>query len=315
MDSNLFITLTAGPDDDGKRLDRLLRTVLKDAPLSRIYSAIRKGDVLLDGKRAAQNARVKAGSLISIRRDLSNSIRKRKRHSSAAQLKPLDIVMENSHLLVLNKRPGIASHGRDSLTSSVRAYLDYKDNESLAFSPSPLHRLDKISSGLIVFSASIEGARWFTRQIRERRMDKYYLALLEGRLDKSALWRDNLERSFYGVSAGRGDREAVTHVTPLISNDDFSLVVCRIETGLTHQIRAQAAFRSHVLAGDRKYGSRVSHRPFLHAFFLQHDEGCDFFPREGLFAAPHDVSVRFLDFAVPGWQSAFYDFLSSVRRA
>ncbi|MEM5947622.1 RluA family pseudouridine synthase [Spirochaetia bacterium 38H-sp] len=315
MDKDIFMEFTAGEDDEGKRLDRLLRTLLKDASLSLVYSAIRKGHIRLDGKKVPQNTRVHTGNVISIKRNLKDTIKKKTENLRTQYvIKPDDILMENRHLLAINKHPGIPTHGKGSLTDSVRSYLSGKLSDSLAFSPSPLHRLDKISSGIVVFSSSIDGARWFTRMMRERRFLKYYLALMEGCAKKVETWTDNLEKDFKGVRKKETGKKAITHVTPIVNGKDLSLVVCRIETGLTHQIRVQAALHSHVLAGDKRYGSRLEIKPFLHAFFLKPQEDSSFLPAEGITAQPHTESRSILDKFLPDWEKAFYDFLSSISQ-
>jgi 23S rRNA pseudouridine955/2504/2580 synthase len=318
------MTLTAGADDAGRRLDRILRRALPDLPLSGIHRMLRKGRVLVDGKPAAAEDRIAAGALITIPaggvaedlpgaggpprgspRGLPAGARLERRGGQSKGKGPekrpgkgpplpdffsLDILAEDGNLLVVNKPAGLAVHGAGSLDEAVRAYLAGKAAPSLSFRPGPLHRLDKPTSGLIVFSKTLAGARRFSALLREGRIIKRYLAVLEGRLTEPALWEDFLIRdrvkrkSFRGGEAGgegaAGAKKARTRVRPLSLSagpagaagkaGGFSLILAELETGRTHQIRAQAAARGFPLAGDKKYGGAFQPGGFLlHAWTLE----------------------------------------------
>ncbi|MDR1307218.1 MAG: RluA family pseudouridine synthase [Treponema sp.] len=191
----------------------------------------------------------------------------------------LDILWEGAGLLILNKPAGLAVHGEspdrnrrrgtapDTLERRVRAYLTGRLPESLSFKPGPLHRLDKPTSGVIVFSESLEGARRFSALLRGGKIRKRYLALLDGELAGDEVWEDMLLRDTAArktrivpaaAEPADGARPALTGVTPLARAREGSRAwtLARLETGTgrTHQIRAQAARRGHALSGDRKYG-------------------------------------------------------------
>jgi 23S rRNA pseudouridine955/2504/2580 synthase len=166
-------------------------------------------------------------------------------------------------------------HGPDSLETLVRAYLAERLPPSLSFRPGPIHRLDTPTSGIILFSSSLKGAQYFSALIREGQVRKQYLALVEGRLSSPCRWKDRLIRDKDSaktrVSPGpNGDgQDAETEVLPLAANPGYSLILATLHTGRTHQIRAQAAFHGHPLAGDRKYGGRFqSGGLLLHAYTL-----------------------------------------------
>jgi 23S rRNA pseudouridine955/2504/2580 synthase len=178
---------------------------------------------------------------------------------------------EGAGLLILNKPAGIPVHGPGSLEIQVRSYLAGQLAPSLSFKPGPLHRLDQPTSGIIVFSFSIEGARYFSALLREGRLTKRYLALVDGNLEAPTMWEDMLirdtrrEKTFVtSITSGReGAKEAGTRVIPLASTPRYSLIMAELATGRTHQIRAQAAFHGHPLAGDRKYGGSFQPGGFL----------------------------------------------------
>jgi 23S rRNA pseudouridine955/2504/2580 synthase len=153
------------------------------------------------------------------------------------------------------------------------AYLGPRLPPSLSFKPGPLHRLDKPTSGVIVFSAALEGARIFSALLREGRLKKYYLALVEGRLRGPEFWEDPLARE------GERPRIARTRVRPLAELGGRTLILAELLTGRTHQIRAQAAARGHPLEGDLRYGGSPGNGgPWLHAWKLELGEGARLFP-------------------------------------
>jgi len=140
----------------------------------------------------------------------------------------------------------------------VLSYLAEKLPHSLSFKPGPLHRLDKPSSGIVIFSTGLEGARLFSSLMRERKARKTYLAIIEGEIKKEEIWEDLLERDSGKkktfVSASQDGKTAITKIKPLAQKRGYSLIIAEIATGRTHQIRAQAASHGHPLAQDRKYG-------------------------------------------------------------
>jgi 23S rRNA pseudouridine955/2504/2580 synthase len=271
--------LKTGENDANRRLDRVLRKALRDHPLSLIHRLLRRNQVLVDGRPAEPGDRVTAGAIITLP-DIAPASRSRKPASKLPDAgHPLEILWRGSGLLILNKPPGLAVHGPGSLDTMVNAYLAGELSPSLSFRPGPLHRLDKPTSGIIVFSTGLEGARRFSALLRERRIKKRYLVLVEGRVTESALWRDALVRDKDAkktmIAAGSGAGIAVTRVRPLAANAAYSLLLAEIETGRTHQIRVQAAAHGHPLWGDVKYGGHAAGGGrrgggfFLHAWKLQ----------------------------------------------
>jgi 23S rRNA pseudouridine955/2504/2580 synthase len=287
--------LTAGTDDDGRRLDRILRRVFPDMPLSLIHRLLRKGRVTVDGVRGNAATRVVRGARILVRGEAEKP--GGTGGSAGPAEKPafpegfsrgLDILWEGAGLLVVNKSAGLAVHGVDGrgrvsgsrpvcLDAMVQDYLRGRLAPSLSFRPGPLHRLDQVSSGVIAFSTSLTGAQAFSVLMRERRLRKTYVALADGLIEGEEVWEDILFRDksrgktlvLSGRDEGDAGLPARTKAIPLAARRPYSLVALEIETGRTHQIRAQAAFHGHPLAGDRKYGGSFQRGgPLLHAFSL-----------------------------------------------
>jgi 23S rRNA pseudouridine955/2504/2580 synthase len=332
------MTLIAGENDHGRRLDRILRKVLSDCPLPLIHRLLRKGLILVNGKPAAAQTRVLKGSKISIPRLSAGKIVKKSIKIDKPQISapvtaqaaappkipqqkletpqkrpdtplkkpekpikpvkperqntppalsvrfyhPPEILWQDSRLIAFNKPKGLAVHGQVSLDRMVQAFLINKLPPSLSFKPGPLHRLDKPSSGIVVFSASLEGANIFSDLMKEQKIKKTYIAIVEGSLEGKHFWtnylvRDKEKKKTFVVEDEGEDRKgkiAITMVKPLavshINDKPYTLIEAEIETGRTHQIRAQSGFYGHPLAGDRKYGgSAFTGGFYLHAWKLE----------------------------------------------
>ena len=282
----MLISLTSAKDDDGRRLDRILRKALPDLPLSAIHRLLRQGLVYVNGDPASATYRVQCGQTITVNgKTCANPSQSASFRPSEEKFnhKPLEIIFEGGGLLFLNKPAGLVVHGRGSIEELVRSYMALRLPPSLSFKPGPLHRLDRPSSGLIAFSASTEGARFFSAMMRERKIKKQYLAIVEGVIEKTVFWQDELIRDAHrkktftdGITKSIGVKKALTMVKPLITNEKCSLILAEIETGRTHQIRSQAAARGHPLLGDRKYGGKSLRGGFLlHAWRLEFPEEAD----------------------------------------
>ncbi|MDR0444641.1 MAG: RluA family pseudouridine synthase [Treponema sp.] len=264
--------LITGENDKGRRLDRILRKALPNHPLSLLHRLFRQGKILVNGKKAKAQDRLESGAVINI--PLPDEARSEK-PKRPCTMPSLDIIWDGTGLLAVNKPCGLEIHGENSLDVMVGSFLAGKLPPSLSFKSGPLHRLDKATSGIVVFSTSIEGARLFTSLLRERKVRKTYLALLEGCLEKEEIWQDELVRDIERkittvVQSPREDsKSAYTKIKPVMENKNYTLAEIEIGTGRTHQIRAQAGAHGHPLCGDRKYGSGSPGGFFLHAWKLE----------------------------------------------
>ena len=264
------IELQTGPNDSGRRLDRILRKALPQQPLSLIHRLLRQKKILVNGIPASAEDRIQAGVIIQCELMVNEKKPVREKPVSNLDLPLPEILWQGSGIMVLNKPQGITTHGPNSLDTIVTAYLADSLPPSLSFKPGPLHRLDKQTSGAIAFSRTLNGARLFTRLMREKKITKKYLAIVAGCIDKTELWQDTLYRDTYTkktfITGDNDGKQSCTTVRQLAANGEYSLIEAVIVTGRTHQIRAQAAAHGHPLAGDKKYGGHDG--TFMNGFFL-----------------------------------------------
>jgi 23S rRNA pseudouridine955/2504/2580 synthase len=290
---------TAGPNDNDTRLDRLLRKLLRDVPLSHIYRMIRRGQVRVNGKRAKTGTRVQEGDQITIpkregaeatpARDASdNGPPERAKRKSA-----LDVVFESDDILVVNKPRGALTHGPDSLEEDVREYLSATLPADLSFRPGPLHRLDRNTSGAVAFSKSIRGARTFSEALHAGKISKTYVTVLTGPIVETTRWDFPIARRHESRTSrydpdGKPARTWVFPVRAIETKESaggpfpaghYTLAVLNITTGRTHQIRVHAATAASPVAGDTKYDAPpLRGGMILHAWMLAakgHDSPVD----------------------------------------
>ncbi len=240
-------------DDDDRRIDRIVRKFLPDLPLSAVYRHLRNGYIRIDGSRAKPDARIREGQTIMIALRIvgaeaeAGASARPESVLSAPSAGRIQVLLETPDILVLNKPAGIPVHGEGGIDAMVPQAPGALD--SLSFRSAPLHRLDKGTTGVLVLSRSLAGARWFSSAISENRVGKEYVGLAEGHLAAEAEWSG---------TDGSG-RSMTTLAKPLAFAPDslsrgMTLVSYRILTGRKHQIRIQTSERGHPLAGDVRYG-------------------------------------------------------------
>ena len=202
-----FEEFTAGENDSGRRLDRVLRIMLRERALDKginIFSALRKRLVLVNGKKAEASQKVCPGDSIKIASFLlkeSKDPAERKDFTPKEQkggCKSLNfsldsaILFKNDSIMVINKPYGLNVQPSFSSETSLAQIVakECKEGLSLSFTPAPLHRLDRFTTGALVFSLSIQGAQIFSQMIKDGLVKKTYLGIVQGRMEGSFEWTD-----------------------------------------------------------------------------------------------------------------------------
>ncbi|MCR4626647.1 MAG: RluA family pseudouridine synthase [Treponema sp.] len=300
-------------NDEGRRLDRVVRKFLSQENLSTIYKSIRNGLIKINGKKTKAEYHICESDELKIASFLCRTSDSRTFQDSAnsagetgaatiaysansavslasaafSAFSKENILFKNEHILVINKPYNINVQGNDSLAQQIaELWKKSGNNTSLSFTPGPLHRLDKKTTGILVFSQSLQGAKWFSKAISEHKIKKTYIALLEGKMEHGMNWKTKIINetstgsSFHKVQIKESDFEegknAVSFAEPLAygtyNSKPVTLCKIQIETGRKHQIRSQAAFYGFPLLGDTAYGGTKINEVqdfFLHAFQLE----------------------------------------------
>lgn len=188
----------------------------------------------------------------------------------------LDIVYEDPYLLVIDKRPGLLSMSNNSRQQTVQTVLNrYLEKGGGRNTSHLVHRLDRDTSGLMVYAKDVQTQQSLIRGWQELVTDRRYVALVEGELEnprgRVQSWLTEDKRFItHSSPVDNGGKLAVTHYEVLTSSNGYSLVECELETGRKNQIRVHMADMGHPVVGDRKYGSDNDpmRRLGLHAYML-----------------------------------------------
>ena len=263
---------TIGPNDAGQRLDRFLAKAVPLLPASLAQKYIRLKRIKLGGKHVDRDTRLKEGDVLQlyINDEFFDKPREDNAYLTVAAPK-LNIVYEDEHILLVDKRPGLAVHPHDgaeygrTLIDHIQAYLyqkkEWRPREENAFTPALCNRIDRNTGGIVIAAKTAEALRVMNQKIKDRELDKRYLAIVEGTPKprdgslKGYLFKDaKKNRVFVTDTPQAGSKSCQTNYKTIASKNGLSLVECELITGRTHQIRAQFAHAGHPLLGDGKYG-------------------------------------------------------------
>ena len=263
---------TIGPNDSGQRLDRFLSKAVPLLPASLAQKYIRIKRIKINGARAERDSRLNTGDVIQlyINDEFFDTPRQENAYLKVASPK-LNIVYEDENILLVDKRPGLAVHPHDgaeygrTLIDHIQAYLyqkrEWSPRGENAFAPALCNRIDRNTGGIVIAAKNAQSLRVLNQKIKDREMDKRYLASVEGTPKpakgslKGYLFKDAKQnRVFVTDKPQPGAKTCQTNYQVLKSAGGLSLVECELITGRTHQIRAQFAHAGHPLLGDGKYG-------------------------------------------------------------
>ena len=277
---------------DGQKAEKFVRKYLPEAPLGFIYKAFRKKDIKRNGHWIKKDDIIHAGDTLRIYVTDQQLEDFKKERPAVKRAFPYPIVYEDENVLIVDKPKGVLVYGdktgvRETLGNAVLDYLYLKgeyDPNIPGFVPSPAHRLDRNTSGLVVYGKTDAALKELAELFKERtQIHKTYLALVLGDIEKDGkvdlpLWKDTQKGRVYVKSLQNGGKTALTLYHPVKRFGAYTLVELDLVTGRTHQIRVHMAAIKHPLVGDEKYGDFASCREvkaktdlesqFLHAHTL-----------------------------------------------
>lgn len=256
----LEIELQSEPNET--RLDRFLAQRWAAHSRSTFQKLIRDGRVLVNNEAVTKpSAEVRRGDRIVV------TLYKRRPLGIVPEPIPIDVIYEDDDIVAVNKEPGILVHPargnpHGTLVNAVAYHAGALSSGGDVWRPGVVHRLDRDTSGVIVFAKNDAVHGRLARQWENRTVEKEYTAIVEGvpELDADVidqpLGRDRRSRERYAVRRDGTGREALSQYRVVETFDGFSLVRVRIHTGRTHQIRVHMAHIGHRVVADRQYGSR-----------------------------------------------------------
>jgi len=309
------LEFSVSAESEGQRLDRFLVAVLADHSRSQIQKLIADGHVRVAARDARANLAVRAGDRVVV--DLPPAARA----SAEAEAMPLDILHQDSDIVVVNKPPGMvvhpaAGHASGTLVNALLHHVTDLSGIGGELRPGIVHRLDRGTSGVMVVAKNDTAHQELSRQFQDREVEKEYIALVwgevqAGRRIDAAIGRDPVHRQKMSARSRRA-REAVTRITRAFHMPGLTLCQVTIHTGRTHQIRVHLSAIGHPIVGDALYGGvhrRVPgdiravtrlQRPFLHAARLAFNH-----PRDGRrmeFTADLPPDLQDVLDALPSWR-------------
>jgi 23S rRNA pseudouridine955/2504/2580 synthase len=252
-----------------QRIDKYVRKILNEAPLSFIYRIFRKKDVKVNGHWVKIDYMLKDGDDVKIY-VTNEQLKDFDKPKEIIKLPfPHQIVYEDDNILIVNKPKKLLIHGdekekRLTLSNQVLSYLYDKgeyDPHNKGFIPSPAHRLDRNTSGLVIFGKNLASLQALEDLFKDKdEIEKHYLALVKGHIDKEGTINVPLKKNdkiglVFPSTIEEGGKSAITKykLIEYIGND--SLVDVTLVTGRTHQIRVHMQYISHPVIGDAKYGN------------------------------------------------------------
>jgi hypothetical protein len=288
-----MIEIIVGKNENRQRLDRVLEKIFVNANTGFIFKMLRKKNITLNDKKADGKERLWPGASIKLwfsdesfeklsgkkAGDIKDLEEKRAADKKSTETFKSYIVYEDENTVIINKPAGLLSQKSNENDISVNdLLLDYLEFDSKAlntFKPSICNRLDRNTSGLMVCGKTLEGLRVNNELIKTKAVSKYYLAVVKGRVEKPSsinawLYKDEKtnkvtvkEKSFESAEFIQTEYEVLDYFK------DATLLLVKLITGKTHQIRAHLSSISHPIIGDFKYGDKSVNEKFKREYGIK----------------------------------------------
>lgn len=280
--------ISIGPNEAGQRIDKFLRKLLKDVPLSAIYKCLRKGDVKVNDKKVKEKYMLAEGDFLEIKYVESlveKEIKSKKKEINFQKVEAnFKVTYEDENMLLVEKWPDVLVHsdrknGEPTLTDYVLSYLhekgDYLPEKELTFTPASCNRLDRNTSGIVIFGKNFESLKLLNEMIRDRRINKYYVALVKGRIKDGRydayILKDEGENISKIYNEKRPNTKQISmEVKTLETNGLFSFIEIDLITGRSHQLRAHLSHLGNPIVGDNKYGDKKLNSFFTNKYGLNY---------------------------------------------
>jgi len=255
--------VTISEEQAGQRIDNFLLRVCKGVPKSHIYRVLRSGQVRVNKGRIDQTYRLETGDVVRIPPLRTAGADERPMQQSVPGAE-FAILMEDRHLLVIDKPAGVAVHGGSGISYGVIEQLRAARPDASFLEL--VHRLDRDTSGILMLAKKRSALTNLHEQIRDGLLDKRYLVLVHGNWQNA---RQHVKLPLFKYNTSDGERRVRVHADGLPSHtvfnllrkyDSFALLEAELKTGRTHQIRVHLASSGFAIVGDDKYGDFALNR-------------------------------------------------------
>lgn len=303
-------------ENQNQRLDKFLKRILPEASMSFIFKMLRKKNITLNGKKATGSEKLVCDDLVKIFFSdetfaiMSGSNIKDPYYETLSNgACNIDVVYEDADMIIINKPAGILSQKANdddfSINEMALSYMinkgELSEDEYKSFHPSIVNRLDRNTSGIIIFAKNLQASQKLSAEIKDRAAKKIYHAIVLGHVKKPELIDGYLfkdEKSNMVTITKeyvKDSKEIKTEYTPIkYLGDDLTLLSIHLITGRTHQIRAHLSSIGHPILGDFKYGNQSANKKYkakrqmLHAYSIEFSNGNKYIAKE-----PEDINVYF----------------------
>lgn len=259
-----------GKNDAGRRLDKFIQKIMPTLPSSLMYRYIRTKHIKVNRKKAEISTKLNEGDVVEAWISDEFFIKAEPKYDFLSAPTNIDIVYEDENIILVDKKQGVLVHPddkeyRDTLIGRIQHYLydkgEFDPDAENCFAPALANRIDRGTGGIVIAAKNAESLRILCDKIKEREIDKQYLAVVHGTPAKKEatlegfLEKNESKNKVYLKSSREGDALSIkTRYRVLASKNNLSLIEVDLLTGRTHQIRAHMASIGHALLGDGKYG-------------------------------------------------------------
>ena len=265
-------------NESGQTLEKYVKKVLSYAPLSFIYKLFRKKDIKVNGHWQKEKYVVNSGEEVSIyvSDEQMEEFKNKYNFTPSDYIKPW-IIYEDKNVILINKPRGVLvqkdeNYNDKPLDQMVIEYMmfnnEYDPQNDLAFKPGPAHRIDRNTSGIVIFGKNHDSLAYLFELFQKHELiGKHYICLVNGDIAEDGKVEAPLRKNFdtkkvvvAPISSGAKKAETIYH--PIERFGDFTLLDITLVTGRTHQIRVHMSYIRHHVIGDGKYGDFKTNNMF-----------------------------------------------------